>query len=89
MSQPEIQQHDAKRLAAGYKKSFRLVEILAILTFWGLSLGIAVKAWPFHTTHPWVIVAGLVAGFLGYQGAHRATRRPLGNARLCLPHPAR
>ena len=64
MSQLDIQQHDAKRLAAGYKKSFRLVEILAILSFWSLSLAIAVRAFPFHHTHPWVLVAGVVSGFL-------------------------
>jgi plasmanylethanolamine desaturase len=64
MSQLEIQQHDAKKLAAGYRKSFRIVEILAILTFWSLSLAIAVRAWPFHTTHGWVLVAGVVSGFL-------------------------
>ncbi len=60
----EIQQHDAKTLAAGYKKSFRLVEILAILTFWSLCLAIGVKAFPFHQTHPWLLVAALLSGFL-------------------------
>jgi len=64
LSQLEIQQHDSKRLAAGYKKSFRLVEILAILTFWALMVAAAFKAFPFHTTHPWVLASGLFAGFL-------------------------
>lgn len=64
MSQLDIQQHDARRLAAGYKKSFRLVEILAILSFWSLSLAIAARAFPFHHTHPWVLVAGVVSGFI-------------------------
>ena len=49
MSQLEIQQQDAKTLAAGYKKSFRLVEILAILTFWSLSLASRSGRGPFTT----------------------------------------
>ncbi len=64
MSQLEIQQHDAKRLAAGYKKSFRLVEILAILSFWSLTLAIIVRAFPFHHTHPWVLAAGVLGGYV-------------------------
>lgn len=64
MNDLEIQQHDAKKLAAGYKKSFRVIEILAIASFWALSIAIALKAWPFHTTHPWVLVASLVTGFI-------------------------
>lgn len=64
MSHLEIEQHDAKKLAAGYRQSFRYVEIGSILTFWALSAGIAYRAWGFSSTHPWVIVAGVVAGFL-------------------------
>jgi plasmanylethanolamine desaturase len=64
MSDLEIQQQDAKKLAAGYKKSFRLIEVLAIVSFWSLCLGIAIKAWPFHVTHPWLLVAALVTGFI-------------------------
>jgi ubiquitin-conjugating enzyme E2 variant len=64
MSQLEIQQHDAKQLAAGYRKSFRIVEILAILSFWSLTAAIIWRAFPFHQTHPWVLAAGVLAGFV-------------------------
>ncbi len=64
MSHLEIEQHDAKRLAAGYKKSFRLVEILAILSFWSLTVAIIARAYPFHHTHPWVLAAGVLSGFV-------------------------
>jgi plasmanylethanolamine desaturase len=64
MSDLDIQMQDAKQLAAGYKKSFRLLEILAIVTFWSLCLAIAIKAFPFHQTHPWLLVASLLCGFI-------------------------
>lgn len=64
MSQLYLQQHDPKKLAAGYSKSFRLLEVVAILSFWALSLLIALKAAPFRHSHPWVLGVGLVAGFL-------------------------
>lgn len=64
MSQLDIQQQDAKALAAGYSKSFRLVEILAIISFWSLTLAIIIKAAPFRETHPWVLVCGVLAGFI-------------------------
>lgn len=64
MSDLQIQQHDAKTLAAGYKKSFRLIEILAILSFWSLCVAIAVKVYPLHSSHTWVIVAALATGFV-------------------------
>jgi ubiquitin-conjugating enzyme E2 variant len=64
MSNLHIEQHDAKKLAAGYKKSFRVIEIFAILTFWSLSAGIAYRTVPFAKTHPWVVVAAVMAGFI-------------------------
>jgi hypothetical protein len=64
MSNLEIEQHDARRLAAGYRKSFRYVEIAAIVTFWSLSAAIAWRAWRFTETHGWVVLAGVTFGFI-------------------------
>jgi ubiquitin-conjugating enzyme E2 variant len=64
MSDLGIKQQDAKELAAGYSKTFRVVEILSILSFWSLSIAIAVKASAFAATYPWVIVAALACGFI-------------------------
>ena len=64
MNDLDIKQQDAKALAAGYSKSFRMVEILSIISFWSLSIAIAVKASAFASAYPWVLVAALVAGFL-------------------------
>lgn len=64
MSQLDIKQQDAQKLAAGYSKSFRVVEILSIISFWALSVAIAVKASAFASTYPWVIVAAACAGFV-------------------------
>jgi len=64
MAQLDIKQRDAAELAAGYSKTFRAVEIFAIISFWLLSLAIAVKAWPYASVYPWVIVAALCAGFV-------------------------
>lgn len=64
MTDLEIKQQDAKALAAGYSKSFRVVEVLSIISFWSLSIAIAVKASAFSHQYPWVLVAGAVSGFL-------------------------
>lgn len=64
MSDLGIKQQDAKELAAGYSKTFRVVEILSIVSFWSLSIAIAVKASAFAGTYPWVIVAALACGFI-------------------------
>ncbi len=64
MSQLKIEQQDAKALAAGYSKSFRLVEILSIISFWSLTLAIIVKVAPFRHTHPWVVFVAAVTGFI-------------------------
>lgn len=64
MSDLGIKQQDAKELAAGYSKTFRVVEILSIISFWSLSFAIAWKASPLASVYPWVIVAALVSGFI-------------------------
>jgi hypothetical protein len=64
MSNIEIQQHDAKALAAGYSRWFRMVEVLSIITFWALTCAIALKALAFRETHPWVLLAGAAFGFI-------------------------
>jgi hypothetical protein len=64
MSNLDIRQHDAKALAAGYSKTFRLVEILSILTFWGLSFAIAWKLWPYSHAYGWLLIAALTFGFI-------------------------
>jgi plasmanylethanolamine desaturase len=60
----KIKQQDAKVLAQGYSKTFRVVEIVSIISFWSLSIAIAVKASAFAKEYPWVIVAGLLSGFI-------------------------
>ncbi len=64
MSQPDIKQRDAAELAAGYSRTFRAVEVSAIIAFWLLSAAILVKAWPHVGAHPWVVLTALFAGFL-------------------------
>ena len=64
MSKLDIQQQDAKALAAGYSKTFRLVEVLSILTFWALTVAIAVKLWPYAGTYGWLLLAALAFGFI-------------------------
>ncbi|MFO0594153.1 MAG: fatty acid desaturase family protein [Myxococcaceae bacterium] len=60
----EIKQQDAKELAAGYSKSFRMVEILSILTFWALTFAIVWKVAPFAKTYPFAIAAAVMTGFV-------------------------
>jgi ubiquitin-conjugating enzyme E2 variant len=40
------------------------VEIAAIVSFWLLTAGIVYRTLPFRETHPWLIVAALVSGFI-------------------------
>lgn len=60
----DIKQREAAELAAGYSRTFRTIEVLAIISFWALSVAIAVKAWPYIGVHPWVIASALCAGFV-------------------------
>lgn len=64
MTDLDIKQQDAKALAAGYSKTFRAVEIVSIISFWSLSIAIAVKASAFSHQYPWVLVAAVFSGFL-------------------------
>lgn len=60
----QIKQQDAGELAAGYSKSFRVVEVLSIIAFWSLSIAIGVKAAPYASTYPWAIGTALLTGFV-------------------------
>jgi hypothetical protein len=64
MARLDIQQQDAKALAAGYSRSFRLLEILSIASFWGLTATIAYKLWPHADRYGWLLVAALAFGFI-------------------------
>lgn len=64
MSSPSIQQQDAHSLAQGYSKTFRRVEVGAIVLFWGLSGCLVWKAAPLAQEHPWVTGAALLLGFI-------------------------
>jgi ubiquitin-conjugating enzyme E2 variant len=64
MSKIEIQQQDAKALAAGYSRSFRVVEYVSIISFWTLTVAIVVKAMAFWHTYPWIITAATAFGFI-------------------------
>lgn len=60
----EIRQQDAQALAAAYSKSFRRWEIASILSFWALTLGIVYRAYDFRHTHPWLLLAAILSGFI-------------------------
>ena len=64
MSQLNIQQQDAKALAAGYKKTFRKVELVSIVAFWALSLALVVKLSPHAKAHWWLLLLAIALGFL-------------------------
>jgi plasmanylethanolamine desaturase len=64
MSKLDIRQHDAKVLAAGYSKSFRAAEVASIITFFSLTLAIAVKTLAFWSTHKWLILAAAAFGYI-------------------------
>ncbi len=60
----EIRQQDAKVLAAAYSRSFRRWEIASIVAFWSLTAGIVYRALAFTETHPWLLVAATLTGFI-------------------------
>ncbi len=64
MSQLQIQQQDARALAAGYSKSFRRVEIGSIIAFWTLSAIITWKALHLWSSYKWLIMAAFFVGFI-------------------------
>lgn len=66
MSQPKIKvkQQDAATLAAGYSKTFRVVEIASIIIFWALSLALAVKVSVHFSAHPVLILAAVFFGYV-------------------------
>ncbi|MEW6432041.1 MAG: fatty acid desaturase family protein [Myxococcota bacterium] len=64
MSNLDIKQQDAKALAAGYSKTFRVVEIVSILAFWALSFTIAWRLWPYALAYGWLLLAALAFGFI-------------------------
>jgi ubiquitin-conjugating enzyme E2 variant len=60
----KIEQQSAKALAQGYSATWRMVEVLSIITFWGINLVIAIRAWPFMGVRPWVTATALAAGYV-------------------------
>jgi ubiquitin-conjugating enzyme E2 variant len=64
MSKLDIQQQDAKVLAAGYSKAFRRLEVVSIIIFWALSVAIAVKLWPYRQLYGWLLLAAFAFGFV-------------------------
>jgi plasmanylethanolamine desaturase len=56
--------HDAHELAKGYNGAYRKVEVGGIITFFALTLAIAIKAWPHALAKPWLAGASLFTGFL-------------------------
>lgn len=64
MSDLKIQQQDAKALAAGYSRTFRVVEIASIIAFFSLTAAIGVKLWPYAAQYGWLLLAALAFGFI-------------------------
>ena len=61
---PKIEQQDASRLASGYSRSQRRLEIASILSFWSLTAALVWKVWPYTATKPWLVVAAFASGFI-------------------------
>lgn len=64
MSKVGLQQQDAAALAAGYSKTFRVVEIVSIIAFWLLSATIVARVWPYAGSYPWVVASAALFGFI-------------------------
>ena len=61
----ELEMRDARELgAAGYSRWFRAVEIASIGAFFSLTALVALRAWPFVRTMPWVLLAASISGFI-------------------------
>ncbi len=64
MDKLNIKMQDAKELAAGYSRWFRLVEVLSITTFWALIAAIIWKVKPRWDDSPWLVLAAFMVGFI-------------------------
>ncbi len=60
----QITQQDAKALAAGYSRWFRLVEVISILTFFAMMAELVRAAAPFAISNPWITVGAAALGFV-------------------------
>lgn len=60
----ELNQHDAKELAAGYSRSFRLFEVFCIVSFFSLMAIVVWRVAPFVALSPWLVLASFAVGFI-------------------------
>lgn len=60
----KLVQHDAAKLAQGYSKTVRAVEVLSIVSFYGLMVAVAWRGFPYAVKAPWLAMAGLFFGYL-------------------------
>ena len=63
-SENKVVQRDAKDLAAGYSGGFRVVEILAILSFIVLSGVIFFRLSPYFLDHTFLLISSVVLGWI-------------------------
>lgn len=59
-----LSQQDAKKLAAGYSRAFRLVEIASIVGFFSLMTVVVARVAPFVALSPWLVLASFAVGFI-------------------------
>ena len=59
-----IHQQDAAKLAAGYSRSFRLIEVLSIISFFSLTTFLAWRVWGYTAQNPWLVLEAFIIGFL-------------------------
>ncbi len=60
----KLVQHDATKLAQGYSRAVRTVEVLSIVSFYTLVAAVAWRGFPYALKAPWLALAGLFFGYL-------------------------
>jgi ubiquitin-conjugating enzyme E2 variant len=63
-SHPWLRQRDAATLSSGYSRVFRVVEVLSILTFFGMLGCLLARLWNPAKSNPWLVLIALVLGYV-------------------------
>jgi len=63
-SHPWLRQRDAASLSSGYSRVFRVVEVLSILTFFGMMGCLLARLWNPARSSPWLVLIALILGYV-------------------------
>jgi plasmanylethanolamine desaturase len=61
---PWLRQRDAASLACGYSRSFRVVEVLSILAFFGMLGCLFARLWNPAKDSPWLVLVAVLAAYI-------------------------